>query len=488
MSDEAKHIAIDLGASGGRVALGTVRGGKLHVEVLHRFPNGGVPVQGGLYWDFVGLWREILYGMKIAADRGGVVSVGVNSWGVDYGLLDENNLVLDGVHHYRDSRSDGVMDEMFRVVPRDEIYDTTGIQFMPINTAYQLVAHDRRAPGILKRAKRFLMVSDLLHFWLCGEKYCEVTNASTTQLYDPRLRAWSDELLAKLAIPRWLFGDIVEPGTVLGDLTDEVVKHTGLQGVKVIVPATHDTACAVAACPAKSSEGWAYISSGTWSLVGVESPNPVISEQTLKLNLTNEAGVKGTTRLLKNIMGLWILQECRRAWGSPDYVDLYAEAEHVRDDVALVDPDDLRFLAPADDMPDRVRAFCEETGQRPPSTRGEITRCILESLAHKSAGVLQQLESVTGVPIHTVHVVGGGSQIAFLNQLIADASGRTIVAGPTEATLMGNLLIQAEAIGRIPEGGIRAVVRDSETLATFEPRSQLSADRRRIANSVLGVG
>jgi rhamnulokinase len=469
MSGERRHVAVDLGASGGRVALGTIRDGRLDVEILHRFPNGGVPIQGGLYWDHIGLWREILRGLKLAGERGSVVSVGVNSWGVDYALLDEYDLVIDGVRHYRDARTDGAMERLFNKIPSDRLYAATGIQFMQLNTIFQLFAQMERTPGHLARATSALMFPDLLHFWLSGKKVAEISIASTSQMVDPLKRVWSEEIMEELGLRADLFPPTVEPGTILGPVADEIAEQTGLHGASVIVPAAHDTGSAVAAVPAAGTDGWAYISSGTWSLVGVESPHPVINAQTTAQNLTNEAGIKGTTRLLKNVMGLWILQECRRAWGNHDYPELYAEAEALPSGGPTIDPDDLRFLHPSDDMPGLVRGWCRENGLRIPDSRGEITRCVLDSLAHRSAQILDGLQQVTGQRIHTVHIVGGGSQIEFLNQLIADSSGRTVVAGPVEATLIGNLLIQAEAAGSIDPGSIRNTVRESVELKRYEP-------------------
>lgn len=477
----SRHLAIDLGASSGRVALGTVRDGRLDVEVLHRFPNGGVPLPNaegsGLYWDVLGLWREVLAGLTLAARRGPVASVGVTSWAVDYALLDGNGRLLDGVHHYRDPRTDGVMAEFLGRVPRAEVYAHTGIQFLPFNTAYQLLAHERQSPGLLGRAQRLLLVPDLLHFWLSGQAVTEVTNASTTQLYDPQRGDWSPEMLRACGIPASLLPRVVQPGHDLGELRPEIAALTGLRGTRVIVPATHDTASAVAAVPAQGgadgATDWAYVSSGTWSLVGVETPAPILSRSALDQNLTNEAGVGGTTRLLKNVMGLWPLQQCREAWGA-DFAELYREAAHLDAGGPRIDPDDARFLPPGLDMPERVQAECRETGQAVPVTPAEITRCVLDSLAARTAQVLDGIERVTGQPIRRVHVVGGGAQIELLNQLIADASGKEVVAGPVEATLTGNLLIQAEALGGIPAGHRREVVRASQPLRTFQPRRRLA--------------
>ncbi len=463
----SRHLAIDLGASSGRVALGTLEDGKLHVEILHRFPNGGVPVRGQLYWDILGLWREVLHGLKLAAQHGEIASVGVNSWAVDYGLIDMHGDLLGQVHHYRSPRLSGVMERVRAQLSDERIYDATGIQFLPFNTLYQLAAE---APEHLARAQTMLMVPDLLHFWLCGVAVTERTNASSTQFLDPRTGVWAAELLEALELPTGLLPHIVEPGTVLGELSPEVERETGLRGVQVIAPATHDTASAVAAVPAEG-QGWAYVSSGTWSLVGIETLQPIITPRTLAENLTNEAGTGvtgegGTTRLLKNVMGLWIIQQCNEVW-KLDYGELYAQATRAKAG-PLIDPDDARFSPPGADMPLRVQNFCRETGQAVPQIPAEITRCVLDSLALKTAQILDTLAEVSGQPIDTVHVVGGGSQIGLLNQLIADASGKTVIAGPVEATLVGNLLVQARAGGFVPDGDLRRVVRASVELLTFK--------------------
>lgn len=452
-----RHLAVDLGASGGRVALGTIVDGHLEVEILHRWPHAGVSVRGRLYWDILGIWREILIGLARAG--GDVTSVGVNSWGVDYGLVDEKGLLLDGVNHYRSARTDGVMDEVQARVGAAKIYEATGIQFMSINTAYQVQEHVSNAPQLVEAAEALLMVPDLIHFWLSGRRSNERTIASTSQLYDPNAGTWSSAMLDAVGAPGSLFGKISDPGTVLGELTAEVVAETGLTNTKVVLPGSHDTASAVAAVPAEG-EDWAYVSSGTWSLVGIETPNPVVTEEALKENLTNEAGIKGTTRLLKNVMGLWILQECRRAWGDVPFDTLYAEAEAIPAGPTF-DPDDPRFLHPGTDMPDRVKAVCAV------ETRGQIVRAIFDSLAVKTASILDALERVSGRTIKTVHIVGGGSNIELLNRLIAEKSGRPVVAGPVEATLIGNLLVQAEACGSIAPGSIRSVVRAGTTLKTY---------------------
>ncbi|MDQ3457767.1 MAG: rhamnulokinase [Deinococcota bacterium] len=467
-AEASRHVAVDLGASSGRVALGVLEGGRLEVTVLHRFHNEPASLRGHLYWDVLGLWREVLRGLKLAAAAGPVASVGVDSWAVDYVLLDEDGLLMDGAHHYRDARTDGVMEDAFKTLSRSELYERTGLQFLPFNTLYQLLAVKRDLPGLLARAARLVMIPDLFHYWLGGRIVGERTNASTTQLFDPRTAAWSPEVLAAFGLPPQLLPELVEPGTVLGTLTNEVARDTGLAGTALIAPATHDTASAVAAVPAEG-EGWAFVSSGTWSLVGVETGAPVLTAAALGANLSNEAGVRGSTRLLKNVMGLWILQECRAAWGEPGFESLLGEAEAHGPLGLLIDPDDARLLPPGPDMPERVCRLVAERHGRTLTSRATVTRCVLESLAARYAEVLNGLERVTGLRVRTVHVVGGGAQIDLLNQLSADASGREVLAGPAEATLMGNLLVQAEALGTIPAGSLREVVRRSTTTRRFTP-------------------
>jgi rhamnulokinase len=478
------HAAIDFGASGGRVALGTLEAGTLEVEVLHRFPNGPVPIRGGLYWDIVGLWRESLEGLKRAGlraqERGETISsVGVDSWAVDYALLDEHGHLLDGVRCYRDSRTDGVMDAVLNRFPKDTLFEFTGLQFLGFNTLYQLLAAKLEAPELLGRAYAMVMVPDLLHYWLTGRVTCERTNASTTQFYDPRVRVWSEAVLHAMDLPKQILPTIIEAGSSIGKINAEVTRQIGLEHSSfektlVIAPGTHDTASAVAAAPLTDATS-AYISSGTWSLVGLETQEPVINPETLEANLTNEAGVNGTNRLLKNVMGLWILQECRRAWiqheqHEIDWTTLYFDAEHAPAFSSLIDPDDARFLAPGLDMPDRVRVYCLATGQHPPQSRGEIVRCVLESLALKYRLVIEQLEQASGIQVSSVHVVGGGSQVTLLNQFTANASGLEVIAGPVDATLIGNLLVQAVGLGVIGWEDIRPVVRQSFPLTSFQPR------------------
>lgn len=445
------------------MALGTIADGNLAVEILHRWPHAGVSVRGRLYWDVLAIWKEILHGLSLAPND--TLSVGVNTWGVDYGLIDEGGALIEGVHHYRCARNDRPFEEVRARLGDELIYGETGIQFMPFNTIFQLAAHKQESPKLFAAADRLLMLPDLFHYWLSGAKANERTIASTSQLYDPSTRTWSETLLSALDLPRSLFGSLSDPGTVLGSLQEALAEETGLCQAKVVLPASHDTASAVAAVPSVGDD-WAYVSSGTWSLVGVETNTPFLSEEARAANLTNEAGVRGTTRLLKNVMGLWILQECRRAWGNVPFDELYAEAEAYETGDFLgmpFDPDALEFLHPGTDMPERVlRALGWE------ASRGEIVRAILESLAQRTAEVVDSLERVTGRTIRTIHIVGGGSQIDLLNRLIRYHTRRKVVAGPIEATLMGNLLVQAEAMGTIPKGSIREMVRSCTELKTYE--------------------
>jgi rhamnulokinase len=470
-----RYIAIDLGAESGRVVVGQLDENGLKLEEVHRFRNGPVRVMGSLYWDVLRLWSEIKLGLSQAAQAygDGLSSIGLDAWGVDYGLLAADNTLLGNPYHYRDARTEGMMEEAFRIIPPGEIYARTGIQFMPLNSLFQLLAQVKGNSPALRAARTFLHIPDLLHFWLSGRKANEFTIATTSQCYDPRLGDWARDMLERLGIPGSLFGPIVPPGTALDTLRPAVVEETGCPPIPVIAPGSHDTASAVAAVPA-GSDDYLYLSSGTWSLMGVELPEPLINQGTLEANLTNEGGVAGTFRLLKNIMGLWLVQECRREWsrqgGQLDYDALTRLAADAPPFGPLLDPGDPRFLAPGD-MPGRIQAYCQETGQRAPESRGEILRCALESVALEYRRVADTLSSLVGAPLETVHIVGGGSQNRLLNQFTADATGRNVVTGPVEATAMGNLLAQAMALGHISslaEG--REVVRRSCQTQAYEPR------------------
>lgn len=482
------RIAVDLGAESGRVMAGLFDGRRLRLEEVHRFPNGPVRIAGSLRWDVLRLWSEICAGLAHAASRcrEGIVSIGVDGWGVDGVLLSRSMEMLGQPWHYRDDRTRGLVDAACNRVPRREIFAATGVQFLEINTLYQLLALKRDAPELLAAGERYLMLPDFFHWCLCGSQVGEFTNATTTQCFNPRANDWAADLLRQFDLPAAIFPQVVPPGTRLGRIREVVARETGLpRAVEVIAPATHDTASAVAAVPAASSGGmsaadWAYISSGTWSLVGVEIAQPVLTDRALESNATNEGGVGGTFRLLKNVMGLWLVQECRRSFersgAAFDYAGLARQAERSAPFRSLIDPDDPRFLNPSD-MPLAIATFCKETEQPVPASPGEFVRCALESLALKYRAVLAQLEELSGVATTTIHVVGGGAQNDLLNQFTASACGRPVVAGPVEATAMGNILVQARASGEIGSlAEMRDVVRDSATLLRFEPRDTAAWD------------
>ncbi|MBN8248708.1 MAG: rhamnulokinase [Verrucomicrobia bacterium] len=471
------YLGVDLGAESGRVVAGLWDGSRMALEAVHRFPNRMIPVAGTLRWDVLGLWGEILAGLRMAGTRWGsqVVSVGVDTWGLDYGLVSRSGELLGLPFCYRDARTRGLVVETMGRIPRAEIFEATGLQFLEINTLYQWIAHQRASPEVFEAAAAFQMIPDWLHGCLSGVCACEFTNATTTQFLNPRTRDWSHGLLRRLGLPTHLLPGLIFPGTRLGPLRPEVAAATGIHGASVVVPATHDTASAVAGTPGGmlGESGWAYISSGTWSLVGIESAEPLMSPAALALNVTNEGGVCGTWRVLKNVMGLWLLQRCRADWAARgqerDYASLMASAALSAPLRSLVDPDDLRFLNP-EDMGEALVAACRESGQPEPDSESAIVRCILESLALKYAVVLDQLETLSGTPITAVHVVGGGSRNALLNQWTADASGRVVIAGPVEATAMGNLLVQVQGAGELGSlQEIRCVIRDSSELTEFRP-------------------
>lgn len=467
--------AVDLGAESGRVMLGRFDGARLSLEDAHRFPNVPVRVGDTLYWDVLRLWGEIKHGLAAASRQAGgaLSSVGVDTWGVDFGLLGRDDQLLGNPVHYRDSRTAGMIERACQRVGRAAIFERTGIQFQPFNTLYQLLALVEHGSTQLEAASRLLTMPDLLHFWLSGVQANEFTNATTTQCYDPRTGDWAWDLLEQLGLPGQLFGAVVPPGTVLGPLRSGLATELGLSGLRVIAPASHDTGSAVAGAPLSGDDA-IYLSSGTWSLMGVELAQPVVSERALAYNFTNEGGVGGTYRLLKNIMGLWLLQECRRAWASQGdehaHTELTALAERAPAFGPLVNASNARWLAP-DDMPARMAAYCRETGQVVPSSKGAFVRCILESLALEYRWVAERLEELTGRSLGTIHVIGGGARNPLLNQLTADATGRPVAAGPVEATALGNVLVQAIAAGHLAslaEG--RELVRRSFPVEAYAPR------------------
>jgi rhamnulokinase len=468
------YLAIDLGAESGRALLGSLSGGKLSVEELHRFPNTPVRVHGALYWDILRLWHEIQHGIAVAVRERKLTlnGIGVDTWGVDCALLSADGLLLDNPRHYRDARNNGMVEKLFEAVPRDQVFGYTGIQFIQINTLYQLYAMRLTGAPTLGVAARMLMIPDLFNYWLTGVAKSESTIASTTQFFNPESMTWAAELLTRLDLPVKILTEIVTPGTLLGKMLDP--PHA-----PVYATAGHDTAAAVVAVPAESGDNWCYISSGTWSLMGLELDRPVIDAQSLAANYTNEVGVSGKIRFLKNIAGLWLLQECRKAWmlegRDYSYEHLTQLASEARPFSAAIDPD--AFLEPGE-MPEKIAAWCRGKGQAPPVTDGEFARAILESLALRYRNVVENLEALAGRKIDVIHIVGGGSRNALLNQFVADCTGRRVVAGPSEATAIGNILVQAMGAGELADlDEARAVVRNSFELTTVEPHPSADWER-----------
>ncbi len=462
--------AVDLGASGGRVMLGRVGPGRLALSEANRFANEPVRVRDTLHWDILALYRGVLDGLRAA---GPVDSVGIDTWAVDYGLLDRAGVLLGNPVHYRDSRTDGVMDKVLADLPAADLYATTGLQLLPFNTLYQLVAAARTPQ--LSAAGRLLLIPDLLAYWLTGVERAEITNASTTQLLDVRRRTWSTELIDRVGLRRDLFPAICEPGEHIGDLLPSTLDSTGLPGpVPVIAVGSHDTASAVAGVPAHGDR-FAYISSGTWSLVGVELDRPVLTDDSRRANFTNELGVDGTVRYLRNVMGLWLLQESLRTWRAAglaaDLETLLREAAAAPAFAAVVDPDDPAFLAPGD-MAARIADACQRLGQPPPGNPAQVVRCILDSLALAYRRTIAQAQQLSGRHVDVIHIVGGGARNELLCQLTADACGLPVVAGPVEATALGNALVQARALGAA--GGaladLRGLLRETQRLRRYEPR------------------
>jgi rhamnulokinase len=477
---EQCYLAIDLGAESGRVVAGLFDGTRVRLEEIHRFSNGAVPVADSLRWDVLRLWSEILSGLSKAAQSIGksAVSVGVDTWGVDYVLLSRAGEMLGQPYHYRDPRAAGVMERCFSRVSRKDIFAATGVQFMPINTLYQLIAMREASPQLIAQAERFLMMPDLFHWLLCGSQVVEFTNATTSQCLDATSRDWARDMLGKFEIPTHMFPEIVRPGTLLGKLRANVADRCRISRLSVVAPATHDTGSAVAAIPTEKTgtPQWAYISSGTWSLMGLELPYAVLTPQALARNVTNEGGLDDTFRLLKNIMGLWLVQECRRSFErrgkTLSYGDLTNLAAAARPFRTLVDPDAAEFLAPAD-MPAEIAKWCQARNQPVPESEGEFIRGSLESLALKYRMVLGWLEELSGGRVEVIHVVGGGSQNELLNQFTASACSRPVIAGPVEATALGNVLVQARTAGAVSSlSEIRAIVRASSSLKHYEPRDQ----------------
>ncbi len=474
-------LAFDFGAESGRAILGAFDGRTIQLTEIHRFANKPVRVGPHFHWNVLALWDEINTGIRKAAQESQIASMGIDTWGVDFGLLDANGELIANPYHYRDNHTDSLMTEAFKALPREVIYQHTGLQFMQFNSLYQLFAMRRANASALAQARTLLMMPDLFHYWLTGTQACEFTNATTTQFFNPRTNNWAREVLAALDIPHNFLAEVVPPGSTLGPLSTHTLRNLGVMGlesVKVIAPATHDTGSAVAAVPATGGS-YAYISSGTWSLMGIESKTPIITDQSLEFNITNEGGV-GSFRVLKNIMGLWLVQECRRKWiSSPtdlpygELMQLAGQAMPLR---GFINPDAHDFLHP-DDMPLAIANFCRATHQPVPVDRGAVLRCALESLALKYRYTLEQLESLTGKRIEVIHILGGGSQNTLLCQLAANACGRPVLAGPVEATALGNVMVQLLAQGAFASlDEARAVERASFPLVTYEPKDAAAWD------------
>jgi rhamnulokinase len=478
MTKTVNFLAFDLGAESGRAVVGRFDGERLSLEEMHRFANGPTRLRHSLHWNALNLFTEMKHGLvKTVNEQGGeLASFGVDTWGVDFGLLDRAGNLIGHPYHYRDSRTDGMMEQAFAIVPREEIFAQTGLQFMQLNSLFQLFAMAQQKFPALEIADNLLFMPDLFHYWFTNQKVNEFTIASTSQCYNMQQKQWATPLLKKLGLPTHIFQEVIQPGAKLGPILPSIAEELGIgYEISVIAPGSHDTASAVAAVPVAAAEvdSFAYLSSGTWSLLGVETAAPIINEQSLVYNFTNEGGVQNTIRLLKNIMGLWLVQESRRTWAQQgeelSYDDLTRLAGEATPFAALVDPDDASFLAPGD-MPGRVRDFCKRTGQTPPESKGAIVRCALESLALKYCWVVEKIEEMTGRTLTVVHIVGGGSQNRLLNQFTADATNRRVVSGPIEATAIGNILLQMLAMGQInslSEG--RELVCRSFPVETYEP-------------------
>ncbi len=469
-----KYIAVDLGASNGRVIVGNLE----EFEVTNRFITRNEQIDGHVYWDIVYIFSEIKKGIKKAFSLYGdeIVSIGIDTWGVDYGLLDESGALLGLPYHYRDSRTDGMPEEVFKTISKESIYMSTGIQFMQLNTIFQLAAMKKEHPALLSVAKHYLSVPDLLNYWLTGVMKNEFSHATTTQLYNPTKREWAWDVIDALGIDREIFGEVVPSGTVLGALSEEVAKELGAPAsVKVVTTGSHDTAAAVAAVPALEGENFLYLSSGTWSLLGMESDEPIISEKSMEYNFTNEGAASGKIRFLKNIMGMWIQQECIRWWEKQgeEISFKFLDEETIResDFAGYIDPNDQRFLKPnsADSpMTQRICEYCEEKGMPVPQNHGQYMAAIYRGLAKVYAFYMKQIEEVSGTTFDHLYIIGGGSKNSILNQWTADEVSAKVSAGPVEATALGNILVQALASGDIADRAEgRALIRKSQEIGEY---------------------
>ena len=477
MAGVKKYIAVDLGAESGRVMLGSVSADKLILDEIHRFSNGPIEQDGSLRWDFNKLLSEVKAGIGKAAKTAGtgISGIGVDSWGVDFGFLNADGKLIENPYHYRDSQTNGMMEKAFELMSKRQIYENTGLQFMQFNSVYQLLAMRLNKSATLTKAKNLILMADLFSYFLCGEIFAEYSLASTSQFMDMRTGRWSQEVLNALILPIDIMPEIVEPGTVMGQLSAEVQKALSCGPIPVIATGSHDTASAVAAVPAAEDTKWAYLSSGTWSLMGVEVPQAIVNNKTFKYEFTNEGGVENTIRLLKNIMGLWPMQECKRQWQREgtdlSYVEMAALAEKAKPFIYHIDIDNNVFLAPGN-MPKRINDYLTDTDQNPINDKGQMIRAILESLALKYRSIMEAVEDVAEETIEVLHIVGGGIQNELLCQFTANALGKKVITGPIEATASGNILMQAKATGQIKTlTQAREIVRNSFDLKEYEPQN-----------------
>lgn len=468
-------FAVDLGATSGRTILGMIRSGSIELREINRFPNKIIEANGHFYWDFLGLYQSILEGLKLVAEEGiEIQSIGIDTWGVDFVCFDKNGEVLGNPYSYRDPHTDDAQQNFFKIVPRDQVYKSTGIQFMNFNSLFQLSAMKSHNSSKLPVTDKILFMPDALSYMLTGKMVTEYTIASTSQMLDAKTKKFDPLLLKALGLSENNFGNFVFPGEIIGALSENVQKQTGLGPVPVIAVAGHDTGSAVAAVPA-NDKNFAYLSSGTWSLMGIETNAPILTEESFQLNFTNEGGIEGTIRFLKNICGMWLLEKCRTEWGTMSdensYPQLIADAKAADSFISFINPDAPDFSNPTS-MVKAIQNYCEKSNQVVPRTKAEITRCIFESLAFRYRQVLDSLKKFATFPIENLHVIGGGSKNAMLNQFTANALGIPVIAGPMEATAIGNIMVQAKAVGFYSDiQSMRNSINDSIDLVTFKPEN-----------------
>ena len=481
MTTSRNYLAVDLGAESGRTIIGKLDNGHLSLTETHRFSNNSVRLNDGLHWDVLRLWSDIKEGVGKSSSKidQPLDSIGLDTWAIDFALLDRTGALLTNPFHYRDARTDGMMDQAFKIMPRAEIFANTGIQFMQINTLYQLLALSLDNPSLFDIAKTFVTIPDLFNYWLSGEITNEFTNATTTQCFDPYKRDWSTPILDAFKIPSHLFGPVTDPAIRIGTLLPHIAEETNAGAVPIVLPACHDTGSAVVAVPTEN-EDFVWISSGTWSIMGVEAHQPVINEKALDYNFTNEGGVFGTWRFSKNIMGLWLIQECRREWmrqGEEISFDALTQFAVESDAfLSVIDPDFAEFLHPGD-MPARIQKYCADTNQKVPQTKGQILRIALEGIALKYRWVLERLEELTEKHLAPIHIIGGGTKNNLLNQFTANSTNRTVITGPVEATAIGNILMQAIGLKHLSSlAEAREVVRASFEPQVYEPKQTADWD------------